>query len=92
MNFDLGPDQRDAARPAEREGEVLRMQLDVLLGLGEAPRRVDRGGRGRREAGDLARHWRSAGKRITSRIDGWRVRSITSRSIPTPTPAVGGRP
>ena len=32
------------------------------------------------------------GNRITSRIDGLLVSTITSRSIPTPSPAVGGRP
>src|SRR5439155_25777891 len=33
-----------------------------------------------------------SGNRITSRIDGLFVRSITSRSIPTPSPPVGGKP
>src|SRR5207249_11427457 len=32
------------------------------------------------------------GKRITSRIDGWSVNSITRRSMPTPRPPHGGRP
>jgi len=35
---------------------------------------------------------RMCGKRITSRIDGLFVKSITSRSTPMPQPAVGGRP
>ena len=34
----------------------------------------------------------SCGNRITSRIDGESVSSITSRSMPMPSPAVGGRP
>ena len=33
-----------------------------------------------------------SGNRMTSRIDGLLVSSITSRSMPTPSPAVGGRP
>src|SRR6185503_6027399 len=36
--------------------------------------------------------FRINGNRITSRIDGLLVSSITSRSIPTPSPPVGGRP
>ena len=35
---------------------------------------------------------RSCGKRITSRIDWELVSSITKRSMPIPSPAVGGRP
>ncbi len=35
---------------------------------------------------------RMCGKRMTSRIDALSVSSITSRSIPRPPPAVGGRP
>src|SRR5579864_9068901 len=41
------------------------------------------------------KHYDSAfmtGKRITSRTEGWSVSSITSRSIPTPSPPHGGRP
>ena len=34
----------------------------------------------------------SCGNRMTSRIDGLSVSSITSRSMPIPSPAVGGRP
>jgi len=34
----------------------------------------------------------SCGKRITSRIDGLSVKSITRRSMPMPSPAVGGSP
>src|SRR5215467_2517062 len=33
-----------------------------------------------------------SGNRMTSRIEGLFVRSITRRSIPTPSPPVGGRP
>ena len=42
----------------------------------------------------LGRHSRFliTGKRITSRIDGLLVRSMTSRSMPTPSPPVGGSP
>src|ERR1700730_13197882 len=36
--------------------------------------------------------FRISGNRMTSRIEGLFVRSITSRSTPTPSPAVGGRP
>ena len=32
------------------------------------------------------------GKRMTSRMDGWSVSSMISRSIPTPRPPHGGRP
>ena len=35
---------------------------------------------------------RSSGNRMTSRMEGESVRSITSRSMPIPSPAVGGRP
>ena len=35
---------------------------------------------------------RISGNRMTSRIDGWSVSSITRRSMPIPSPAVGGRP
>ncbi len=35
---------------------------------------------------------RMCGNRITSRIDGESVRNIARRSIPTPSPAVGGMP
>jgi hypothetical protein len=35
---------------------------------------------------------RICGNRITSLMDGLSVSTITSRSIPTPSPAVGGRP
>ena len=35
---------------------------------------------------------RSSGKRMTSRMDWLPVRSMTSRSIPSPSPPVGGRP
>ena len=35
---------------------------------------------------------RICGKRITSRMDGWSVKSITNRSTPIPPPALGGRP
>src|SRR5207249_2142416 len=35
---------------------------------------------------------RSCGKRITSRMDVWLVSSMTSRSMPIPSPAVGGMP
>ncbi len=34
----------------------------------------------------------SCGKRMTSRMDGESVRSMTSRSMPIPSPAVGGMP
>jgi len=34
----------------------------------------------------------SCGNRITPRIDGWLVSSITRRSMPTPSPPVGGIP
>src|SRR5207244_13619113 len=36
--------------------------------------------------------FRMSGNRITSRIDRLLVSSITSRSIPTPSPPVGGSP
>src|SRR6185369_9959443 len=35
---------------------------------------------------------RISGNRITSRIDGWPVSSMTTRSTPTPSPAAGGMP
>ena len=35
---------------------------------------------------------RISGNRMTSRIDGLLVSSMTSRSMPTPSPAVGGSP
>jgi hypothetical protein len=35
---------------------------------------------------------RMCGKRMTSRIEGESVKNMTSRSIPTPSPAVGGIP
>jgi len=35
---------------------------------------------------------RISGNRITSRIDGWSVSSMTRRSMPIPSPAVGGNP
>ena len=35
---------------------------------------------------------RSCGKRITSRIEAESVSSMTRRSMPIPSPAVGGRP
>src|SRR5581483_378812 len=35
---------------------------------------------------------RSWGNRITSRIDAWFVKSMTRRSMPMPSPAVGGMP
>ncbi len=34
----------------------------------------------------------SCGNRITPRIDGWLVSNITRRSMPTPSPPVGGIP
>src|SRR5262249_47561475 len=36
--------------------------------------------------------FRISGNKMTSRIDGLFVNSMTRRSIPTPSPAVGGRP
>ena len=47
------------------------------------------------EAGARRRHHpsgRMAGKRITSRMEGWSVSTISSRSTPTPSPPVGGMP
>lgn len=35
---------------------------------------------------------RMTGKRITSLSEGWFVRSLVRRSIPNPSPPVGGRP
>jgi hypothetical protein len=53
-------------------------------------------GRGERaERAQLLNHsvsGRICGNRMTSRIDGESVKNITSRSIPTPRPAVGGIP
>ena len=44
------------------------------------------------EHGRPARQVRSAGKRITSRIERRSASSITRRSMPRPTPPVGGMP
>ena len=35
---------------------------------------------------------RMSGNRMTSRIEGWSVSSMISRSMPIPSPAVGGMP
>ena len=68
-----------------------------LLALGEqiAQRDVELEGQIHASLGQLgSRHSRFLinGNRITSRIDGLLVSSITSRSMPTPSPPVGGRP
>src|SRR6185436_16658196 len=44
-----------------------------------------------RLAGERHLRARISGNRMTSRIDALLVSSITSRSMPTPSPAVGGR-
>ena len=85
-------ERHDERRHAEREAEDrdLRDERDVgtAAGRGQVAQRHER----------LEAHqsvgWRgrSSGNRITSRIECRFVRSIASRSIPTPSPAVGGRP
>ena len=80
-------ERHDADRHAERRDE--RDDGDErLLALGEQVAQRDV-----QLEGDVhASRLRISGNRITSRIDGLLVSSITSRSMPTPSPAVGGRP
>src|SRR5262249_3179740 len=47
---------------------------------------------GRRTLRAIHSRFLISGKRITSRIDGLLVSSITRRSMPTPSPPVGGSP
>jgi len=60
----------------------------------DSGRTADEGGRDPARGGARAhrRSGRSCGNRMTSRIEGELVSSITRRSMPTPSPAVGGRP
>ena len=78
-------------------------RLEYTDGFADAPRLVDVLRRpALRVAGRHARrirdrrgvaHWlRRSGKRMTSRIDGWFVSIIASRSMPIPKPAAGGMP
>src|SRR5690606_34895535 len=69
----------DAARPSERGPEP----VEERRGLA---RDADALGGGHPSSG------RSKGKAITSRIEGWPVSAITSRSMPIPKPAAGGIP
>ena len=77
------------ALPARAEVAQAQEQLE-----GQAATHGPPGGPGSSVASSVApaasgRRW---GKRITSRIDGWLAKSMTSRSIPIPSPAVGGMP
>ena len=59
---------------------------DPPLEPGRQPQQLAQSGRRHRYSG------RMAGKRITSRMEGWPVSSMSSRSTPTPSPPVGGIP
>src|SRR4030095_10012646 len=78
---DAGDDERgsDHVQPPARAIGVLREVERIELAKGREPRH-------------RASSFWSGGNRITSRIDGESVSSITRRSMPMPSPAVGGKP
>ena len=84
-----GDHQRhDADRHAERRDE--RDDGDErLLPLGE---QIPQGDVELKGDGSLYSRFLINGNSMTSRMDGLLVSSMTSRSMPTPSPAVGGRP
>jgi hypothetical protein len=70
------------------------MAMNVLSESRRGPCAARRGSAARRTTRgvSLACSGRMVGNRMTSRIDGWSVSSMTSRSMPMPTPPVGGMP
>src|ERR1019366_9947042 len=79
-------ERHDERRDAERESEERRERDDSHLRV--APRR-EKIPAGEKEGDHFGR---IKGNRITSRIDGEFVKSMARRSIPMPSPAVGGIP
>lgn len=83
---DRDDERRDAQGEARERGAGDDADLGVAAGGPEVPPRQEEGDQRGSPFG------RMSGKRITSRIEGEPVKSIASRSIPTPSPAVGGMP
>ena len=79
-------ERHDERRDAERQPEKRRERDDPHLRV--APRREEIS-LGKKERDHFGR---INGNRMTSRMDGEFVKSIARRSMPTPSPAVGGMP
>ena len=96
---DFGFERDDASdrRPARRRRPRRAAMAARIPGVGTrhgVAAKIGRHGppRSARRLADRQLSRFNCGNRITSRIDGESVSSITSRSMPMPSPAVGGRP
>ena len=101
--LEVGEVKREVNAPVfwpEREGQVIARLRALGKGpLGGPAQDQDQGEEREREEGEEARpeghqlfSGRSSGNSITSRMLGWLVSIITSRSMPMPKPAVGAMP
>ena len=80
----------DEGRDAQDEADERGQRDDAHLRVAPRGEEVAAGEQGFRQR--PAAFGRMSGKRITSRIEREFVKSIARRSIPTPSPAVGGMP
>ncbi len=91
--------QRPSERGAGHSGSVARQGLHpgtrVQMGPGDSgagEAKTVAGSQSQRATRPQSTRGRSSGNSSTSRMDGESVNSITRRSMPIPSPAVGGRP
>src|SRR6266568_1902824 len=88
-----GDDRRDHQRRADEvQSPAHRMAMLCQIERIEFLERLEAIGHERERAAAAYASGLSCGNRITSRIDGLSVNNMTSRSMPTPSPAAGGIP
>ncbi len=84
--------RKDQSRDAQREPEEGRARDNADLRLPAARREKPAGQEECDQEAPFGLTGRMRGNRMTSLIDGEFVKSIASRSMPIPSPAVGGIP
>ena len=87
---DADPDEERQVRALPARGEI--PQPEEELERQAALHAGDSGEVGSASPSSGGASGRSRGNRMTSRIDGWLAKSMTSRSMPIPSPAAGGMP
>ena len=69
---------------------IATLPIEPVMNLGFSP--IGRSAASKASAAGKGHRGRKVGNAITSRIDGLSVSSMTSRSMPTPSPPQGGKP